>query len=219
MKFSKPFVLIVVAVLSISAAANAARVDMSDPRRALGREDDVRVDAQLLRESISAGSPIGVTYRIQNLTKSPVAVAEKRCEASYDADTQTVNVSIGAEVPVDGNMPRMAVIGPGEKKTFTVAAVLRLAVAGPRAARVAGPRFVQIKVNILRDLAPFQDLLGKQQQIAGTAGPIPLTDAQFDRWLEGNDAIFLNTIPVSFDPRKPEGVTAEASGRRPGGSF
>jgi hypothetical protein len=120
------------ALLAPICLSGAPRIDMNDPRRALGREDDIRVDAQLLQETVSPGSPLGVTYQIQNLTKEPVAVAEKVCAASYDSESQTITLAVGSEVPVDGAMPRLAVIQPGEKKTFTTGATVRLAVAASR---------------------------------------------------------------------------------------
>jgi hypothetical protein len=194
----------------------ASGVDMDDPRRALGREDDVRIDAQLLTDTVSPGLPIGVTYQIQNLTKTAVAVAEKRCEASYDPDSRLITVSVGAEVPVDGAMPKMAIIGPGEKKTFTAGVVFRMATPSMRTPQTGAPRAVQIKVNILRDLTPFEDVL-KRQQLQQQAANIPLSDQQFVQWLEGNDAIFLNPIPIQFTPARPNAAGADASGR--GGSY
>jgi len=55
-------------VTLIATAGQAARIGMKDRRRAVGAEDDVRVDAQLTTEFVSARSPIGVTYQIQNLS-------------------------------------------------------------------------------------------------------------------------------------------------------
>jgi hypothetical protein len=185
---------------------------MDDPRRALGREDNVRIDAQLLSDTVSPGSAIGVTYQIHNLTKNPVAVAEKRCEASYDPDTRLITVSLGAEVPVDGAMPKMAIIKPGEKRTFTAGVILRIAMPSMRSVAVVIPRAVQMKVNIMRDLAPFQDAL-RQQKEAQHATNIPLSDKQFVQWLEGNDAIFLNPIPIRYNPSRQNPGSAEASGR------
>ena len=46
-----------------AAAANAASIDMNDPRRALGREGDVRIDAQLVSETVAHGAPIMVTWQ------------------------------------------------------------------------------------------------------------------------------------------------------------
>ena len=97
MRSSKLFA--VVALSSISYIANAAQVDFKDPKRALGREDDVRIDAQLAADTLSATSPISVTYQIENLSKSTVAIADKVAESDYDADSQTIILSVGAEVP------------------------------------------------------------------------------------------------------------------------
>src|SRR6266508_2349337 len=102
MRSSKVFLAI--AVFHV-AAVYAAHIDMNDPRRALGREDDIRVDAQLVQDTVSSGSPVGVTYRIENLTPEPVAVADKVCDVSYDVESRTITVAVGSEVPKAGMMP------------------------------------------------------------------------------------------------------------------
>lgn len=164
---------------------------MDDPRRVVGREDDVRIDAQLVQDTVSPGSPVGITWQLQNFTRTPVAVAHKVMAASYDTETRTITLSVGAEVPADGNMPQMVVIAPGEKKVFRAGATPSYNAAAMRAGG-ALPGYVQVKVSIIRDIMPF----------ATTPFGQRLTDAQFDQWFEANDTIFLNTVPVSFSPRR-----------------
>lgn len=166
-------------------AALAAHVDMRDPRRAVGSEDDVRIDAQLSSEFVSAHSVIGVTYRVHNFSSQTIAVADRLADASFDSDSATVTLSIGSEVPLGGEMPRLVFIRSGEAKTFSAGATVRLS---PRDQRVARPALVQIRVNILRDATPFTGLSERQK----------LTDAQFEQWLKFNDAIELNAIPVRY---------------------
>jgi hypothetical protein len=211
MRSSKLFLTI--AVFNV-AAAYAAHVDMNDPRRALGREDDIRVDAQLIHETVSSGSPLGVTYQIENLSSDPIAVADKVCDVSYDADSRTITVSLGSEVPKAGTMPHLVTIRAGQKKTFTIGAILHVAMPAVRSPFAALPRFVQIKVNFLRDLGPFRTLIDQQ---AKSAASIELTDAQFDHWLESNDTIFLNAIPVQYNSATKSGM-ADASQQHIGGS-
>lgn len=193
MRSSRLFFAILSAIFLIHAAAATAEavIDMDDPRRVVGREDNVRIDAQLLHDTVSPGSPIGVTYQIQNLTDAPVAVATKVMSASYDMDSRTITLAVGAEVPVDGNMPQIVVIAPGEKKVFRAGATPTYNAAAMRAGGSL-PAYVQVKVSILRDVAPF----------ATTPSGRRLTDAQFDEWFGANDTIFLNTVPVSFSPRR-----------------
>src|SRR6266849_5953386 len=108
MKSSSRSVVLAIAVVVLTAAeANAAGVDFKDPRRALGREDDIRVDAQIAQDTVSSSSPISVTYQIENLTSEPIAVADRICDSSFDADTQTITISIGAEVPQGTAMPHL----------------------------------------------------------------------------------------------------------------
>src|SRR5215212_7819657 len=103
------FISALSAALLITTAAHAAKVDMKDPRRAVGREDDVRVDAELAQDTVASPAKVGVTYQIQNLTQSAIAIADKISEASYDADTQTITVAFGAEVPDGATMPHLVI--------------------------------------------------------------------------------------------------------------
>lgn len=187
----------------ICVAASASSIDMGDPRRAIGRENDVRIDAQLMRDTVSPGVPIGVTYQIQNLTKSPVAIAHKVASASYDVDTQTITLSIGSETPQD-TMPHMITVAPGEKKILHASATPVLNAAATRTSAGATPRYVQVKVSILREVAPFRTLIANQ-----TRGPQPIPDELFDKWFECNDTILLNTVPVQFSPRGNRMIDAE----------
>ena len=196
MRSSRLFLFLVATTAILYAAgASASGVDMKDPRRALGREDDVRIDAQLFQDTLSSSSPVNVTYQIENFTASPVAVADKICDVSYDKDTQTITVSIGSEIPSDGVMPHVATIAPGQKKVLTSGGVVNVAVPNVRSPFVIVPRYVQIKVNVLRDVVPFRELIAGQSH---TSLPQRLTDQQFDQWIEANDVILLNAIPVRW---------------------
>jgi len=186
--------LLTATALTHAVAVFADAIDMNDPRRTVGREENVRVDAQLVRDTVTPGTPIGVTYQIENLSDAPVAIADRVAEATYDADTYTITVAIGSEIPQDGKMPRITTIAPGEKKVFRTGATPALHGAATRGA-FSAPRYVQVKVSILRDLAAFAPVKPEQT----------LSDAQFDRWLEANDSIFLNAVPVRFSARRSTG--------------
>ncbi|MGZ5442347.1 MAG: hypothetical protein ACXW5U_10040 [Thermoanaerobaculia bacterium] len=214
MKSSRPFLALIASIPLIhAAAATAAGIDMDDPRRALGREGDVRVDAQLVRDTVSPGAPIGVTYQIQNLSDSTVAIAAKVSDASYDEDTRTITLALGSEVPPDGNMPQMVVIPPGEKKLLQASATPKLQVAALRAAFAASPRYVQVKVAILRDIQPFVALIDEQDGRTKRR----LSDELFEKWFECNDTIFLNSVPVQFVPSQASDVESAGGGRMRGG--
>ena len=204
MKSSKLFLAI---ALFSAGAVSAARLDMDDPRRAVGREDNIRIDAVLLEDTVSPGAVIGVTFQIQNLTDHPIAVAEKLCATSYDADSRTITVAIGSEVPPNGVLPKMVTIDPGQKKTFAVGAIFNLVTSSIRSPLTAVPRQVETKVSVLRDLQPFLALLQHQEK---STQPVELSDAQFGQWLESNDSIFLNKVPVRFELRGRRGSGAEA---------
>jgi hypothetical protein len=184
------YALLATIALLHTAAATAESIDMNDPRRAVGREDDVRIDAQLVQDTVSPGTPIGLTYQIENFSASPVALADKVITASYDADTSTITVSIGSETPQD-KMPHLVTIAPGEKKLLRAGVTPVLSLSAARAT-FSAPRYVQVRVSILRDLAPFAKLAAAQS----------IPDELFDKWFESNDTISLNAVPVRFSARR-----------------
>jgi len=202
----KANVVAAMAAMVVSAAVHAATIDMNDPLRAKAREDNVRIDAQLLSDTVSPGSPIGVTWQIQNLTAAPVAVDTKHVAATYDPDSLTITLAIGSEVPDDGNMPAMVVIAPGESKVFTGGANAAISPAAVRAMNGA-PRYVQVKVSILRDIERFLPLIQSH-----SARPQRLSDELFEQWFESADTIFLNTLPVMWSAKPSKGVDAEQRG-------
>jgi len=212
MKSSKLFFAATAGFL-LTAAVQAARIDFNDPRRALGREDDIRIDAQLLQDTISANSAITVTYQIENLSKSTVAIADKESDVSYDYETRTVTLSIGAEVPTGTAMPRLSLIRPGEKRVFAAGGTVHVILPQTRSPWTAVPQFVQIKVNVLKDVAPFTELIALQQR-----SPVSLTlpNEMFDTWVNSVDAVFLNAIPVRWNAAPSPMAAADASHRAPG---
>ena len=202
------FSLALLATLTLSSAAAAASIDMDDPRRLLGREGDVRVDAQLLKDTVTPGAPVAISYQIHNLSSSPVAVADKLSDASYDEDERTITLAVGSEVPPDGNMPYMVVVAHGEKKVFTTAATPAFNAATMRPSFPSTPRFVQVKVAILRDLSPYMTLIEKQSPRSRQR----LSDELFEQWFESNDMIYLNAVPVRYAPPVSSGIERRQGG-------
>lgn len=200
--------LALLASLMLTAAAAAASIDMDDPRRALGREGDVRVDAQLTRDTVTAGAPVAITYQIHNLSGSAVAIAHRQMDATYDEDERTIVFSVGSEVPPDGNMPQMTLIAPGEKKVFTAASTPSLRAAALRATMAIVPRFVQVKVAILRDVRPYLELIQSQNG----RGKHRLSDELFEQWFESNETIYLNAIPVRYTAPPPSDLERRQGG-------
>lgn len=187
-----------------AAAASAATIDMNDPRRVVGRENDVRIDAQLIQDTVSPGAAVGVIYQVQNLTSRPIAIAGKVASASFDKESSTITLSLGAEIPPHGRMPEMDIIAPGGKLVFNAGATPALTVAARNPRFGGAPRYVQVKVSFLRNVEPFADVLARQNA--------NFPDELFDRWFEAQDTIYLNSVPVRFSPRG-SGVDASMGAR------
>jgi len=205
MKSSVRIAVATAVFLLAGSAARAAGVDFKDPRRALGREDDIKVDAQMLQETLSPGSAISVTYQVENLTPAPIAIADKVADASFDPDSQTITVSIGAEIPQGTTMPHLTTIAPGQTRTFRIGASAQVLVANARSPWAHVPRFVQIVVNVLRDVKPFAKLIAQQRESA--AAP-QLPNDLFDTWVASVSSVELNVLPVRWS-NEQHGTTAE----------
>jgi len=170
---------------------------MNEPRRIVGTENAVRVDAQVTGDVVAPGAQIPVTYEVTNQRSTAIAIADIIPATSYDADTHTFTMQIGSEVPGNETLPRLVVIAPGEKRSFSVLA--RLSSVFPARAgdprEQARPAQFRLKVNFLGDTQPFQQLIGiKENAIADRK----LADELFPLWLERNEALYTNTVPMQW---------------------
>ncbi|HLJ74597.1 MAG TPA: hypothetical protein VKU62_08440 [Thermoanaerobaculia bacterium] len=207
MKSSKPFLLAVAATLIGAGIAAAAHVDMNDPRRALGRDGDIRVDAELAQDAVAPNAPLTLTYQIENLSNHPIGIADKITDTDFDPDSLTITLSVGAEIPPGTQMPHLAIIAAGQKRVLTTGALVHLAVPNVQTRWTLVPRYVQVKVTVLKDVSAFAKLIDQQSH---AATPVAFPASLFDRWVEASDSILLNTIPVYWQGETPRG-TAEAS--------
>jgi hypothetical protein len=198
--------LFVVALMLTGTAAMAggARIDMKDPRRALAREDDIKIDAQLLQDTLQQNGPITVTYQVENLSNSAIAIADRVSEVDFNPDDVTITLTIGAEALTAKTLPHLVVIPPGEKKTMKAGGTVHGVLNGHGPFAVV-PHTVLIRVNVLRDVAAFRQAIAAQQQPNAV---VAVTNDMFDRWIDENDSIELNELPVrwSSEPAN-EGVT------------
>jgi hypothetical protein len=197
---------LVVTLMLAAAAANAARVDMKDPRRALGREDDVRIDAQLFQDTLQSNGPITITYQVENLSNAPIAIADRMMEVDFDPADAMVTFSIGAEALTSKTLPHLVVIAPSEKKTFKAGGTVH-GVQNGRGPFAVVPRAVQIRVNVLRDISAFRDAIAAQQQPNAV---VAVTNEMFDRWIDANDSIDLNSLPVMWSSQPVHDGVASA---------
>jgi hypothetical protein len=187
-------------------------VDMNEPRRIVGTENAVRVDAQVTGEEARPGQQVPVTYEITNQRSTPIAVADLIPQTTYDAETRTFTVTIGSEVPGQSSLPRLIEIAPGEKRAFSIAP--RLAYVAPeRGADPLSPpppANFRLMVNFLGKVAPFQRLVG----IKETAVIDPkLADELFPLWVERNEVVFTNSVPMRWLPKSRDLTGVDPAGR------
>jgi hypothetical protein len=138
--------------------------------------------------------------------------------ASYDPQMQTVTVAFGAEIPSGTTMPHLVIIAPGEKKTFTGCALVRIVTPSVRTPRTLVPRYVQIKVTVLKDVKPFVQLIERQSRSA--AAP-PLPNDVFEKWIDSVGSVFLNSVPVRWQNGSRPGtdMSAEQDAPSPTGLY
>lgn len=173
---------------------------MTEPRRVVGTENLVRIDAQISADQVAPGAQIPITYEITNQRDKPIAIAELNPETTYDTDTHMFTVNIGSEVPGNTMLPRLISIAPGEKKSFsTVARVLY--VMPPRSVDPImrmPPAGLRLKLNFLGDTEPFRELIGMKEVALADS---KLADTLFPLWLERNEVVYTNSIPMRWSAR------------------
>lgn len=196
MNRSARFVL-ATAILVVAGCATTHPVDMKEPRRLVGTENGVRVDAQITTEQLSPASSIAVAYDVTNERSIPIAVADLVPETAYDPETQTVTVSFGSEVPGYSFLPRLIVIPPGAKKSFSSRANVNVQAVGNSVGGAFGrfPNGLRVKLHFLDDLQPFAQLIGIQER---SIHDPKLADALLPKWLEHNETVITNVLPMRW---------------------
>lgn len=188
---------------------------MEEPRRVVGTESAVRVDAEISDDRRS-GAPLAIKYEITNQRETAIAVADIVPETTWDGETRTLTVSIGSEVPGETMLPRLIRIGPGEKKSFsTVARPGRIIPSTSANPASRNSTLLRLKVNFLGgDMTPFAELLAMEAK--GVADR-KRADELFPIWVERNEVVYTNAVPVTLQTGPPvtdPGVVQPSVGRR-----
>lgn len=201
----------IVASLLFSAACSSTAVNMAEPRRVVGTESAVRIDAEI-NDEMRPGAPLAITYVITNQRPAAIAIADIIPETSFDRETRTLTVNIGAEVPGEVMLPRLVRIGPGEKKSFSTSArILSLIPAVSADPRAVNRTFLRLKVNFLGDTAPFTELIDIPERAVADK---KRADELFASWLERNEVVYTNAVPVQVTSGRRAG-DAETERRVP----
>ena len=201
-------------LLSACATTTGSRkpVDQNEPRRLVGTENEVRIDAEIHGDVLQRSVSIPVKYDVTNGRRAPIAIADIVPVTSYDSDTQTVTVDIGSEVPGMQLLPRLIRINPGERKSFsTIARVNIMLPTETPTTRV--PRAIRLRVNFLGETSQFEQLIAIPER--GVYDP-KLADELFPKWLERNETIYTNALPMHWLMAPPEETGAPAGRRRRG---
>lgn len=184
-------------------------VNQTEIRRVVGTENDVRVDGEITGDMLQRSMTLPLKYDITNGRSVPIAVADIVPNTTYDADTGTVSIEIGTEVPGNMFLPRLIAIAPGEKKTFATVARVNLMIPTETVPTARKPSAIQLKIHFLGDTQTFSQLIGITEK--GVYDP-KLADELFPKWVERNETVFTNTLPMRWTVQPAE--TQEPAARR-----
>lgn len=190
-------------------------VDMKEARRVVGTENGVRVDAEVYGDRLTPNMSLALKYDITNQRGNPILVADIIPQANYDAETHTVTVSIGTEIPGAEFLPRLIPIQSGEKKSFSTGVHVVIA-ANPVNPWQARPNALRLKINFLGDAHAFEKLVSIPEKAVHDP---QLAEQLFPKWLERNESVTTNTLPMRWTvgiSDEPAPVTPAARRRRGG---
>jgi hypothetical protein len=201
---------------SVSKPANEpGSVDMKEPRRMVGTENNVRIDAEIYGgDTLSQGTNIAFKYDITNQRATPILIADLLTQSNYDPDTGIITIDIGSEIPGEEVLPRLLSIPSGARRSFSTGARINIPtpVASPW---IPKPRGLQIRVNFLGDPAPFVKLIDIPEKAVHDR---QLAAEIFPKWVEGNETVTTNTLPMHWQASRPsaieEGTPAQTPRRR-----
>lgn len=217
MTANRPLRLLLISFIALVAGCQTANVDMEEPRRIVGTESNVRVDAQIPTENLSYSQRLVIRYDITNMRPNPIAVADIVPEATFDPETRMVTIAIGSEVPGERLVPRLIAIAPGEKKSFTSSTqvTINLPPSAGYSPFARPPNALRVKVNFLGDTEPFAKLLSMTEKAVDDRR---LADELFPTWVQKNETVYTNVIPMRWGvaPPAPEEPAMPAPRRRRG---
>jgi len=184
-----------------AAVAPAPAPNLAQERQIIGTENGVRVEARVRGEALKEASNITVNYDIINERPSPVAVADIVPISTYDPELRTLTLEIGSEVPGEQFLPRLLVIPPGGRKSFSSAA--HVGVVHPTDSEFSRPpNAFRVKVNFLGDTKPFERLIGITERAVNDP---KLANELFPQWIERNEIVITNTLPMRWTMAGREG--------------
>lgn len=181
-------------VFAVLTSCATGGVDLDEPRRMLGSEEGIRVDAQIFAEAVSPGQTVRLIWDITNERPEPIAVADLVPAVSFEQGERTIMIHLGSEVPGNELVPRLVQILPGEKKNFS--AVARMNLNLPRPTPITPyPRYIQLRVNVLSDVEPFRQIIGIPENAIADSD---LADELFTAWIESTVTIRTNSLPIDW---------------------
>jgi hypothetical protein len=197
-------------LLVVVGCTSTKPVDMKEPRRVVGTEADVRVDAEVYGDRLSSNVTLPLKYDITNHRATPILVADLMPQSTYDPDTHTVTVDIGSEIPGQQFLPRLIPIQPGERKSFA-SAVHVVIMANPTSPWMPRPNALRLKINFLGDSKPFEKLVAIPERAVHDP---QLAEQLFAKWVEGNETVITNSLPMRWTTTPVEEPTPAAAPRR-----
>ncbi|HEV2721451.1 MAG TPA: hypothetical protein VG323_15625 [Thermoanaerobaculia bacterium] len=186
--------LLLLAAAAACASSSKPIVESTEPRRALGTENGVRLDVELYSETLKTNTNLPLKYDITNHRNETILVADLIPQGTYDSDTLTVTVNLGTEIPGEQFLPRLIAIRPGERKTFSVAAHVVIA-ANPGTPWTPKPNGVRIRLNFLDDTNTFSQLIDIKEKAVYDPN---LASALFQKWVENNETVVTNILPMRW---------------------
>jgi len=206
-------VLFVAACNSTTTPAPATKpsaINMKEPRRMVGTENNVRVDAEIYGEDMIQGASISIKYEITNQRATPILIADLIAQSNYDPETRTVTIDVGSEIPGEELLPRLISIPSGERRTFTTGAHInvRMPINSPWTPK---PRALQLRVNFLGDPAPFAMLVDIPERAVRDK---KLADELFPKWVERTETVTTNALPMRWQGPASSGFEDAPPARR-----
>ena len=212
------WMLAVTTIAVLAGCATTKPVNLKEPRRVVGTDNNVRIDAEIDIDHLSPSQTINLKYDITNQRPMPIAIADIFPDSTYDPETRTVTINLGTEVPGEQLLPRLIVVGPGEKKTFVSSARVTIMIpAGAPSPFISYPNALRIKVNFLGDTEGFAKLISIPERAVNDP---KLADELFPKWLERNETVITGTVPMRWagnvDELQPPATAPSRRRRGPG---